>query len=77
MSTTLSRRIRRIGLMPTLPAAEGVKPVKRFDPDITPEARAIIVAQLRHDAKERRMLREPQQPRSNYRRSKARRKATK
>jgi hypothetical protein len=56
MSTTLSRRIRRIGLVPSIKNEKGLR-VHIYDPAITAEDKDKIAAQLRAEAKARRIAR--------------------
>jgi ribosome recycling factor len=77
MPVSLARKIRRIGLMPSTPNAEG-KTIRKYDPSITPERRATIAEELRTEAKARRVtaFAQLQAPAKPHRRSKDRAKAS-
>lgn len=56
MATTLSRRIRRIGILRSTTDESG-KTTHNLDPAVTPEARESIAATLRKQAKVKRQMR--------------------
>jgi hypothetical protein len=78
MPVSLARKIRRIGMMPSVTSPDGKVVTRKFDPSITPERREAIVEELRTQAKAARIagLAKQEKPGKPHRRSKDRAKAS-